>query len=305
LFEPSSRLICYTCAVLFLRGIPGSSYVVSHVPQEQSQVPEGIVIGLTQDLTVGQPQDFPNQLRRLSLGNRVRAGEVVRDSSGGPAVSRDSLTVWFEGHKPSVYPCTIGKPNECHDSRQIYLPMSNIPPQKRLTEKAGDTIMKLVAVVFPEEPSRYFSAASRGLEGEVKEAVVPLQGSHVDVAAALFDLSAGAYSVRFEALAPSTGKATTLQVRWQSGQQALVPAAGLRPGLYRLTLLEGTDEPGGSEAWVLLSGPQRYSTDSAAFQGVQDTVAAWPKSADPVAIRAVLRASLEALSKQEKDQSCP
>jgi hypothetical protein len=293
-FEPSSRLSGLTCALLFLMRI------AAHAPQEQSKDPEGIVIGLTQDLTVGQPQDFPKQLRRLSLGNRVRAGEVVRDSSGGPAVSRDSLTVWFEGHKPSVYPCTIGQPNECHDARQIYLPVSKIPPQKTLTEKAGDTLMKLVAVVFPDEPSRYFSAASRGLEGEVREAVVPLQGSHVDIAAVLGDLSAGVYSVRFESLASSAGKTNAVQVRWQPGQQALVPATGLRPGLYRFTLLEGPDEPGSSEAWILLSGPQKYSTDLAAFQGVQDTVAGWPKSADPVAIRAVLRASLEALSKQKE-----
>lgn len=297
MFEPSSRLICCTCALLILMGIPDTTAVVPGAIQAQkANQPDGIVIGLAQELTDGT--------RQLSLGSQVRVGAKISPvPNTAHEVAAGSLTVWFEGYEPTIYPCTPGRPKECKVPLEIYSPVHpSTPAPKSLKEKVNaitQRLMEVAAFALPEEPSRYFSAASRGLEGEAKEAVALLQDSQVDIADALTDLSAGTYFVRIESLGQSAQKTNAVQVRWQPGKQALVPAAGRRPGLYRFTLLESADEPGGSEAWILFSTAQNYATDLAAFQGVQDTVAAWPKSADPVAIRGVLRASLEALSKQK------
>jgi hypothetical protein len=156
-----------------------------------------------------------------------------------------------------------------------------------------------------EEHSRYFTAASRGLEGDLKEAVVSLAGSQVDITSTMADLPAAAYRVHFEALSDGARMVAPVQVQWLPGRPALVSAAGLKPGLYRLALLEESGEPTGSESWILFRNPQEYSETSAAFQEVVKTVASWPAEADPSAIRAVLRASLEALAKQGKDSGKP
>jgi hypothetical protein len=293
--RPSARRMYFTCTLLFLLAIPAFSSAGSCSTQQKSRE-KGIVIGLTQDLTDGSQE--------LTLGSCVQVEATISPTpKTAKTVNPQALTVWFEGHRPNVYPCHKDQSPDCDENNRtkIFFPVSDSPRPKTFAEKIPDALMAVVAKVLPEAPSRYFSAASRGLEGEVKEAVVPLQGSQVDIAAALNDLSAGMYSVRFESLGEIASNPIAAQVRWQPSQPALVPKARLRPGLYRLTLLEGPDEPEGSEAWILLSGPQKYSTDAGAFQGVQDTIASWPKSADPMAIRAVLRASLEALSQQKEN----
>jgi hypothetical protein len=258
----------------------------------------GIVIGLTGDLMDGS--------RHLSLGDRVRVEDKITLAlkTAPETISKlppGALTVWFEGHRPDTYACVPGQPKECTVPNQIYLSANDPAPQKSLKDKILDS----AASIFPKEPSRYFAAASRGLEGELKEAVVPLQGPQVDVAPAFADLSTETYGLRFESLGESGRKTAPTQVRWQPGKPALVSASGLKPGLYRLILLEQSGELAGSEAWLLLSAPPEYSTASATFQEVVNTVATWPASADPSAIRAVLRASLDALSRQEKGSARP
>jgi hypothetical protein len=136
------------------------------------------------------------------------------------------------------------------------------------------------------------------LEGDLKEAVVQLTRPQVDIAPAMTELSAGAYWVRFESVGGDAFKTAPTQLEWPS-KQPLVSAAGLKPGLYRLVLVEESGEPAGAEAWLLLCGIQDCSRTSAMFQDVVHTVATWPASTDPAAIRAVLRASLEALARKQ------
>lgn len=249
---------------------------------------EGIVIGL-----VGNWKMEGKGL--LSLGDPVRVGAKITPTP--PA----TLTLWFEGQPPYSYSCRqLTCPEIWITDVSIGAAKSN-PPQKSLLARS----FALLVSIFPEEPGRYFTAASRGLEGDLKEAVLPLQSSQVDLAPAFADLSAETYWVRFESLHDHASKTAPIQVHWQPGKPALVPAAGFKPGLYRLTLLEESDQPTGSEAWILLTGREEYSAAAAAFQDVAKTVAAWPASSDPSAIRAVLRASLEALSKPEKGPARP
>jgi hypothetical protein len=102
-------------------------------------------------------------------------------------------------------------------------------------------------------------------------------------------------------LPQSVGKQSTpmasQQVNWAPGKPAPISSQNVKPGVQVLVLTDQNGEPTGSEAWVLISTPQDYPTAVHAFQDVVNAVAAWPREADPIAERAVLRASLEALAK--------
>lgn len=242
----------------------------------QEESPCGLVIGLTVTgkWRVGD--------RELTLKDRVSKAALRTRHEGEPG----TLTVWFEGEPPHVYSC---------EGESCNLDVSNCAAQKAGGRNIWDWIVG--------EPERYFTAASRGLEGDLKEAVVRLTGPQADVAPAMAELSAATYWVRFEPLAGDAPKTAASQVQW-AGKSALTSTSGLKPGLYRLVLLDETGEPTGSEAWILLCAPPDYSTASAAFAKAVHTVAGWPSEVDPAAVRAFLRASLEELSKQ-KDSGKP
>ena len=249
---------------------------------------QGVVIGLTGEWT---PQDKGP----LNLGDPISVG--VKIAHKAPA----TLTVWFEGHSPTSYSCPPSQEQSCPG--MIKPPVEtnkSTSPLKRVMDETFALLASSLRSMRPKEPSRYFTAASRGLEGELKEAVLLLQGSQVDIAPAFADLSAGSYWVRFDSPGDGRRKTAATQVQWQPGKPALVSAAGLKLGLYQLSLLEQSGEPASSEAWILLSGTQEYSATAARFQEVASTVATWPAGADPSAIRAVLRACLDALSKHSE-----
>jgi hypothetical protein len=245
----------------------------------------GVIIGLT-----GRWMFSDDLTRELTLGEKVPAGQPHLTSTPD-----GTLTVWFQGKKPIFISqgkesCGNTKPTDTCNPPEW---PKSCPPQKNSWRDSW-------AGSFSEVPSRYFTAASRGLEGDLKEAVLPLTRPQVDVAPAMTDLSAGVYWLRFESLGGDAFKTAATRLEWPS-KQAPVSAAGLKAGLYRLVLVEESGEPAGGEAWVLLCDSQDCPRKLAMFQDVVHTVSGWPASTDPAAIRAVLRASLDALAKQEKD----
>jgi len=233
----------------------------------------GLVIGLTGEWKMGD--------RTISLGDKI--ARVNLPTSPLPTTPTGTVTVWFVDEKPTLYSC---EGESCHITTST-------------CDKPKDSSRGLVARLFGEEPKRYFTAASRGLDPDLKEAVLSLSGSQVDIAAAMTDLSPGVYWVRFESLHGDGVRTKPAQVQWHAAKPAVVSAIGLRPGVYRLSLLEESGDPMDSDAWILVSKPSEYSTVSMKFHEVVNTVAAWPAETDPTAIRAVLRASLEALADED------
>jgi hypothetical protein len=172
------------------------------------------------------------------------------------------------------------------------------------TDQENGFLQRLSRVLF-EQPDRYISAASRGLEGDLKEAVLPLEGSHVDISPTLRDLEPGRYWVRFEPIdRPGEAKAPA-QVQWSPGNIATISAANLKSGPYHLFLVEQSGEPTGSDAWILLCDKEHYAVQSAVFQQTADMVAAWPPETDAAAARAVLRAALESLAAELRGPAKP
>jgi hypothetical protein len=61
--------------------------------------------------------------------------------------------------------------------------------------------------------------------------------------------------------------------------------------------LNEAGEPAESAAWILVSPPDRYRQDAAAFESAVEATKKWPADTDTRAPRAVLRAYLELMSK--------
>jgi hypothetical protein len=241
----------------------------------------GVVIGIEEDTWfVG---DKP-----LHLWDPIKADIKATGTKHGV------LVVWFGGRRPGSYPC-----NEPPCNNQSISPPTEGqgPPPPPFLERLWD---KLRA-----HDNRYITAASRGLEGDLREAVVLLDGSKVDITSALRDFSPGVYWVRFEPVDHPTEARAPMQVQWASGKNAVISAAGLKAGLYRLAVVEESGEPTGSDAWILLSDREHYPAQSHAYQQTVDAVAAWPPEADPIVSRAVLRAALESLASQHNAPSKP
>jgi hypothetical protein len=238
---------------------------------------QGIVIGRTGVWIVDG--------KELNLADSVSAGKIAVPMKPG------KLTIWFEGRKPQPISC-----DSAHCKNVEIAP----PPKPPVST---GIVARVESMFQTREPSRYITAASRGLEPELKEAVLPLNNSRIDVSAAMADLPGGTYWVQVQPVDLPQSKVSqstpmaSQQVNWVPGKPAPISSQNVKPGVQVLVLTDQNGEPTGSEAWVLISSPQDYPTAVHAFQDVVNAVATWPREADPIAERAVLRASLEALAK--------
>jgi hypothetical protein len=175
--------------------------------------------------------------------------------------------------------------------------------ERQRANSLGQRMQNLAAAILPlfaESPTRYVTPVSRGIEPELADAVVLLQDNSIDFAPAFQEMDPATYRVRLEPLSSSTQPSGAVQIQWRGTGPALVPVPGVHTGLCRLVRLDPTSESAGTEAWVLISGPDRFSQDSNAFQVAVEATKKWPDDVDARAPRAVLRAYLDSLSRQAK-----
>lgn len=144
-------------------------------------------------------------------------------------------------------------------------------------------------------PQMFIVAAARGLEDEPQEAVLPLDGSEIDLRAALESLPAATYTWTLE-LVDGTRPSLSGRVSWQPGKPAKVTIPGVTPGLYRLTAAVEGGESEGSQAWVLLSSSAKYPVDAKAFRQAIELTRSWRDQVDASGKRALLRATLRSLA---------
>ena len=164
----------------------------------------------------------------------------------------------------------------------------------------GGGVIAKVFHLLVRSPQAYVVAAARGLEEEPREAVLPVKGSDVDVAAALQTVAPGTYTVTLEPLdEKSSAKPAVGKIMWKSGASAMLARSGLRPGLYKLDLAVEAGESEATEAWVLLSPAARYSVDVEEFQRMSAITEHWGDRVDVSGKRALLRACLRALSERD------
>ena len=173
------------------------------------------------------------------------------------------------------------------------------PENWKSSGSASENFWAAVRRLVAGEPEKYMVAASRGLEPSLVDAVVPQQAGNVNLAAAFREMAAGQYWVKIAPVDSSGAASGTQQLHFVPKTPVILPASGLRPGLYHLILVDETSVPAGSDCWILISWPENYPTVSDAFQRAQQMSAKWPDDMDPSAVRALLRAYLESLAKSQ------
>jgi hypothetical protein len=172
-----------------------------------------------------------------------------------------------------------------------------------LGSRIADALSRLFPVgeLLERNPDRYVLLGSRGTD--LRDGVVPINGTTVDLASVFRGSEPGDYVVQLKALSPSDSPALEpVSLRWRAGQPLLVKVPGTTPGLYELRLLVrryGQLEETSRQSWVLLAGPERFPAISELFaQGLKATEA-WGPDVDPEVVRSFLRAYLEHLATSE------
>jgi hypothetical protein len=175
---------------------------------------------------------------------------------------------------------------------------------KRASTKEG-FVGRFVASVWSrlhEDPDKYMIAASRGLEGEFAEAVVPLAGSQLDLSAVFKEMDSGDYWVVLMPVSGSGESGSPLHLAYKRGGHAVIPSAGISPGLYNIISVDQGGTPLGTEAWALVCAPDTYQSASSQFGQLVAATEKWPAEMDSDATRAILRAYLDQLSTGSANQ---
>ena len=144
--------------------------------------------------------------------------------------------------------------------------------------------------------SKYVVAASRGLGDAIREAVVRMEDSWLDISPPFKGVIPGRYLVRLEPLSVSSKSENEIVVNWSGRGPSLVRATGLELGLYKLVLVDAAGEPTGADAWLLVTSRSQYSAASAAFARVVEQTEGWGNDVDTEVIRGIMRAYLESLA---------
>lgn len=195
---------------------------------------------------------------------------------------------------PSV-PKTVPQNSRCGDTQT--------EPQRETAEAGIFSGFDLKGILnrLLRNPQMYIVAAARGLEEEPQEAVLLINGSEVDLSAALQGMDAGAYAVTLEPV-DGTGTPVNGKVRWAVGNPAKIDV-GTQRGLYRLSVAVEGGESEGSEAWVLLSPSPQYEADAKEFQQAVALTRSWGDRVDASGKRALLRGCLQGLAERGAGKS--
>ena len=158
-----------------------------------------------------------------------------------------------------------------------------------------------LAMIIPwfrsqEAVERYVTPVSRGMESELRDAVVQFRDGKVDLTPTFSDLDSGSYKIRIEPLKGGSAGAMNAVVAWQEGGSAIAAIPGMSSGLYRMSRADGDATSPAHEAWVLVCPPGDFANKSADYAAAVDATRKWPSEVDARAPQAVLRAYLETLS---------
>jgi hypothetical protein len=212
----------------------------------------------------------------LHTGDRIKPGTPIASADPHPG----TIVIWYQTGRLVIPPCQT----PC------------VPKAPSSVRSVTKWLWDVASPLLGEEPHRYAVAVSRGLGHEVQEAVVALNGAQADLTNAFADLPDGVYMTKLE---PVGGKqpGSPVAVNWTRRGSALMPAAGLRPGLWEITVVRQGGESG-SAAWVLLSMPDTYAARSAQFKEAVAETDDWKDDVDPATIRGLLRACLASIDRQ-------
>ena len=259
------------CAALLLLTVPAAPRAVQHV---------GLVLDVRGEWVL---YEGGKVVGRVEPGQGVPAGGTVRPTPPG--------TGWVVILLPNdrVIKCEAGNMGDC---RRPFGP-------GRKPSGFG-RFYAAVINLFSGKGLEYESAAPRTPHStRLREAVLGLDADQVDLAPVFEQAGEGRYHLLFTAAGRDAHGEPfpTVALNWKRGGAAKVAVRGLKPGLYRLLLLDETmrDEPSGPEAWVLVTDAARFAAASAAFGEARAWSERWRARGSGDAERIFLRAYLDSL----------
>lgn len=270
-----TRLIVYGCVVLAL---------VAFTPMTRAGANIGIVLDVT-----GEWRLFENG---RDVGKIERGQAVTSMSSVRPRSDHGRIVIHLSDDR--VIRCEVGDLKGCRQPLVI----------RRRSSFAG-RFFKAVAYLITRQPSLYEIAMARGhaedtlgKDEHLLEAVLAFDGTKINLGAAFQKMPPGRYRLR---LVPAKGepdrlKTTAFEINWDAGTASPISASGLPPGLYRILVLDGRDEPTGSDSWVLICDAREFPRTSAKFRMAVTWADRWHGGAAHTAGRTFLRAYLDNLT---------
>lgn len=193
--------------------------------------------------------------------------------------------------------------NECHECRTPDTCTDAVQPVPAAKTSVPSTPFSAAMDLLASKPDRYTVPRISG--PALADAVVVLDQDHCDLSPVLYQLTKGAYSLRWRDLNFAKAKPLTTSVDLTPGRPALVAAAPAA-GLYELTLVEKTAPKEGSPtAWILLVPTGQSLGATASFQQALSRAAKWSPNVSPEAARSFLRASLDDIARHTRQPDAP
>lgn len=167
--------------------------------------------------------------------------------------------------------------------------------------KASDSgffkdVSEAFARLTTHQPEKYMIASSRGIDDELSDAVVSLNGGQMELRDVFHDMSGGKYFLMFSSVDSASNPSQPVPVTYVKGQSVTIAANQIHEGLYKVTLVDAQGGPAGSDAWVLVASAATYASKSAAYEHAVSDSRKLPEEMDPAATRALLRVYLESLA---------
>ena len=272
-----------------LRGV-GALFALLLLSQPALAQQAGYVFDIAGRWTLGDDAG-----RSLSRGDRLPAGGVIRAQS--PAA--DDFIVIVDNDGEIIARRRCARPEECRQ------PVT-LPAARRPRPSAVHVLVESVMTLLWGEPDTYVPLRSRGIGVDLlQEGVALLKGGVVDLRMIFSKLPEGVYHFRMREVA-GRGKAAPgewagpFELKWGPGAPAAHTAPGLRPGLFEVELLSGTEGmylPTGTSAWVLVGEQAAFDRAAAAHREAAELAGRWGDDVSSEMRRGFLRAHLAHLAR--------
>lgn len=230
-------------------------------------------------------------------GDPVYGGAVITLDPASEEVQTNGASIiitFYNGKREERAPTEFTKP--------IELP-------KSLGERTSwlGRFQRAMGGLFSGHPERYLITAVRSGESlRLREAVVKLNGSEIDLSPVFKTAPAGMYLARFRRVdsEATKGRGKTpelLAFDWKPDRGQSSTVTGLKPGLWRVSLLRPGDErPLDVDAWVLACAPESYKATAGLFDQVAALTGGWGQQVSQEEVRSFLRTALAALERQSE-----
>jgi hypothetical protein len=236
-------------------------------------------------------------------GAGIRFGQSLTPAPRACLSGSDgSVVLQTNNRNPSLHPFACEKPFRdpaCKDNDGDRCAVPLDPENWKSDGVGSGNFWESVKQFVIGDPEKYMVAASRGMDESLTDAVVRQQAQNIDLEPAFREMDAGQYWLTLAPLNPPAAAGRPFEIRFSPHNPAMVPAADLKPGLYRLLLVDKSGTPAGSDCWILITPTESYPATSDAFRRATEMSAKWPEDMDLSAVRALLRAYLESLAKSQ------